>query len=105
MTHKQKVLRLLSDHKPHSHHELYDLHVIGHSRISDLRRDGHKIDQWREDGHYWYRLVALGEAPETPAGASPSASSIPASPLKGNPADRGGDALQLFTAPRGAYGD
>lgn len=56
MTHKEAVLRLLSDRKPHSHHELYALGCVAHSRISDLRRDGYRIDQWREDGVYLYQL-------------------------------------------------
>lgn len=58
MTHKQAVLKLLSDHKPHSHHELYGLGCVAHSRISDLRRDGHVIEAWREDGLYLYQLKA-----------------------------------------------
>lgn len=48
MTHKDKVLALLSDGKPHVHHEIYKLGVIGHSRIADLRKDGHRIDCWTE---------------------------------------------------------
>lgn len=43
MTHKEKVLALLSDGKPHTHHELYALGCVAHSRVSDLRRDGHNI--------------------------------------------------------------
>lgn len=69
MTHKQRVLQLLSDHKPHSHHELYQLGCVAHSRISDLRKDGHLIEQWRDGDLYLYRL--LNEAPGSPApGAS-----------------------------------
>ena len=56
-THCERVLQLLSDHRPHSHHELYALHVIAHSRISDLRKRGHVIEQWREGDDYLYRLV------------------------------------------------
>ena len=56
MTHKQAVLKLLSDRKPHSHHELYGLGCVAHPRVSDLRRDGYLIDQWREDGLYLYQL-------------------------------------------------
>lgn len=61
MTHKQAVLKLLSDRKPHSHHELYGLGCVAHSRISDLRRDGWTIRQWREDGLYLYQLNGLLE--------------------------------------------
>ena len=70
MTHKQRVLQLLSDGKPHSHHELYGLGCVAHSRISDLRRDGHTIEQWRNGDLYLYRLV-LGEAPEPPSSCAP----------------------------------
>ena len=45
-THKQRVLDVLSDGRPHSHHELYGLHVIAHSRIAELRADGHEILSW-----------------------------------------------------------
>jgi len=38
VTHKQRVLDLLKDGRPHSHHELYGLGCVAHSRISDLRR-------------------------------------------------------------------
>lgn len=65
MTHNAKVLQLLADGRPHSHHELYGLHVIAHSRVSDLRRMGHFIEQWKENGDYWYQLIrdtgAVGE--------------------------------------------
>lgn len=56
MTHNERVLRLLSDGKPHSHHELYDLRVIAHSRVADLRAKGHEIRSWRDGDLYWYRL-------------------------------------------------
>lgn len=60
MTHNERVLHLLRDGKPHTHHELYALHVIAHSRISDLRRDGHVIESWRDGDSYLYRLVPDG---------------------------------------------
>ena len=66
MTHKQLVLQLLKDGKPHSHHELYGLGCVAHSRISDLRRDGHTIEQWRDGDLYLYRL--LNEAAPTKGG-------------------------------------
>lgn len=56
MTHNERVLQLLSDGKPHSHHELYALHVIAHSRVSELRKRGHRIDQWRDGDQYLYQL-------------------------------------------------
>jgi hypothetical protein len=58
MTHKQKVLRLLADGEPHSHMDGYRLGVMLHSRVADLRRDGHHIECWRDAGGlYMYRLV------------------------------------------------
>ncbi len=60
MTHNERVLRLLSDRQPHTHHELYQLHVIAHSRVADLRKQGHNIVQWRDGDNYLYRLVDQG---------------------------------------------
>jgi len=51
MTHKQKVLALLRDGKPHTHHELYALGCVAHSRVADLRRDGHNIVCWSQISH------------------------------------------------------
>jgi hypothetical protein len=117
MTHKQRVLRLLSDHKPHTHHELYQLGCVAHSRISDLRKDGHRILQWRENDLYLYRLesnvLESGPAPLSvtpPVGTGTSAAGpdsrtssipIPSSPSSPGDAadphsDRGGDVLTLF---------
>lgn len=62
MTHKQRVLELLSDGRPHSYQELYGLHVIAHSRVADLRADGHDIVCWRDGDLYLYRLLDAGEA-------------------------------------------
>lgn len=56
-THDEKVLRLLADGKPHAHRELYDLHVVAHSRVASLRRKGHDIACWREGREYLYQLV------------------------------------------------
>lgn len=72
MTHNQRVLQLLSDGQPHTHHELYALQVVAHSRISDLRKQGKNIVQWAatENGErvYVYQLVALPE-PAVPGDA------------------------------------
>lgn len=62
VTHNERVLELLSDGKPHSHHEGYALHVMLHSRVSDLRREGHDIRCWREGDLYLYMLVPLRRA-------------------------------------------
>lgn len=56
-THNERVLELLSDGRPHSHHELYGLHVIAHSRVADLRKQGYDIVQWREGELYLYQLL------------------------------------------------
>ncbi len=89
MTHNQKVLALLSDGKVHTHHELYALHVIGHSRVADLRKQGYAIECWREGDLSLYQLVATSPtdpvAPPEPradrsepgAGTAPSSVSSP----------------------------
>ena len=79
MTHKEAVLKLLSDRKPHSHHELYGLGCVAHSRISDLRRDGWTIRQWREDGLYLYQLQGRLEEAD-PCGTASASSSTPPNP-------------------------
>lgn len=73
MTHNQRVLELLSDGEPHSHLELYDLRVIAHSRVAQLRERGYWIVCWRDDGLHWYQLILLDERG--------SATSPPVAPL------------------------
>lgn len=85
MTHNERVLRLLSDGKPHSHHEGYALGVILHSRVSELRRRGYAIRSWREGDLYLYQLTAspLGTAdvcPPSSASAAPSGIGDPERP-------------------------
>lgn len=58
MTHNDRVLNLLSDGEWHSHHELYALHVIAHSRVSELRRRGYVIEIERDGDLYLYRLAS-----------------------------------------------
>jgi hypothetical protein len=65
VTHCERVLELLSDGEWHTHHELYALHVIAHSRISELRKRGHLIEIDRDGDLYLYRLVS--EPTELPA--------------------------------------
>lgn len=92
-TDKRKVYDLLADGRPHSHLELNGpLGVIGHSRISDLRKQhGWTIQQWREgstaDGRkplYWYQLDVDGslnaEAESPHDSPSASALSVPSRP-------------------------
>jgi hypothetical protein len=71
VTHKQRLLNLLDDGKPHSHLECYGLHIIAHSRVADLRADGYDISQWRDGDLYWYRLNASPIRTDEP-GDSPS---------------------------------
>ncbi len=67
-THCERVLTLLSDGQPHTHHELYDLRVIAHSRVSDLRKRGHRIACWddTEGGEivYIYQLIPSEREPQ-----------------------------------------
>lgn len=56
MTGDERVLQLLSDGRPHSHLEIYDLRVVGHSRIASLRSKGHDITCQRRARKYWYTL-------------------------------------------------
>ena len=57
MTHCDRVLALLADGQPHSHHEGYALNVILHSRVSELRKRGYRIDMWRDGDLYLYQLT------------------------------------------------
>lgn len=52
----QKILELLQDGREHSHTELYRLHCIAHSRVSERRKRGHNIKCEREHETYWYWL-------------------------------------------------
>lgn len=71
MTHNERVLELLRDGQPHSHHELYALGVIAHSRVSDLRRRGYAIQQWRDGELYLYRLSEGQDSPPVSRGGNP----------------------------------
>lgn len=61
MTHKQRVLELLRDGQPHSHKEGYALGAMLHSRVADLRRDGHEIKCWRDGDLSMYQLVSFAQ--------------------------------------------
>ena len=72
VTHDDRVLALLSDGQPHPHGEIYDLHVVAHSRVASLRRKGHQIVCWKDGGVYWYLLVLCdGLAAPQPPPADP----------------------------------
>lgn len=72
MSHKQRILDLLRDGKPHTHHELYALGCVAHSRISDLRSDGYTIECWRDRDDSVYQLVGTlaGIGPSSPEPAA-----------------------------------
>jgi hypothetical protein len=67
-THDERVLALLSDGKPHDHHQLYALGVIAHSRVASLRKKGHVIEQHRDGENYVYRLLNAQPSDATPLG-------------------------------------
>lgn len=65
-----RVLELLADGQPHHHHELYELMVVAHSRVADLRRFGYAIRTWQAPDQrtgerlHWYELQRVPvEAP------------------------------------------
>ena len=57
-----RVLALLSDGKPHSHHEIYALGCVGHSRIDELRRRGHRISPAVRVGKLYVYQLDTSEA-------------------------------------------
>lgn len=74
MSGKQRILALLRDGRPHTHHELYALGCIAHSRVAELRKDGYTIECWRDGDDSVYQLVGTldgnrSSSPE-PAAAS-----------------------------------
>jgi len=76
-----RLLAVLSDGREHSHLELYQLGMIVHSRVADLRKRGHVIHTWRErhpnGTRHMYRLVGtqpLAEREAVVPAVSPSAS-------------------------------
>lgn len=99
MTDCARLYEVLGDGKPHSHHELYRLEMVVHSRISELRKRGHRIETWREmtpvfgrrKTTCWYRLV-LSPDPSEPAHAARTARALPQDSL--GSAERARDSSQ-----------
>lgn len=61
-TDNHRLFVALRSGQPKSHHELYGLHMIVHSRASDLRlKHGCLIDTWRDGKTTWYQLRAVRE--------------------------------------------
>lgn len=110
-THKQRVLRLLQDGRPHSHMEGYRLGVMLHSRVADLRKDGYTIRCWRDGDDYLYQLVGtLDDGASTRAGGTAPSSSGPRTDglLREPPYQEQAGAAQqlsLISGGRGAYGE
>lgn len=76
MTDKARLLARLSDGCWHSYMELYELHMIVHSRVSDLRRDGYLIECDKREKNYRYRLKGrtLNETADEPTSPAVSLS-------------------------------
>jgi hypothetical protein len=68
-THCARLLAVLQDGQPHDHLSLYRLGMIVHSRVSDLRKRGHLISQWRDGDTYYYQLLPEPGAGEPRPGA------------------------------------
>jgi hypothetical protein len=53
--------RLLTALRAHpeglTHHEIYALRMVGHSRVSQLRAEGHAIERTQEGRTHRYRLL------------------------------------------------
>jgi hypothetical protein len=65
VTQRQRVMSILNDGKPHTHHEFYGFCVL-HSRISELRKKGFNIACWRDGDNYVYKLLpSLGAVRES----------------------------------------
>jgi hypothetical protein len=79
MTGCERVLARLRQ-GPASHLELYQLGVIAHSRISDLRRKGYSISCEKKGDLYEYSLLKQGEPNEPMAQAVVGAPSTPPVP-------------------------
>jgi hypothetical protein len=96
-TDNHRLFLALRSGQPQSHHTLYGLHMIVHSRASDLRlKHGCLIDTWRDGKTTWYQLRAVRESEAAASGADgasplgppncppgdpePAASSTPPSP-------------------------
>lgn len=96
-THCERVLALLSDGHPHSHLELYALHVVAHSRVSDLRNQGHGIRSWRDGDLYLYQLTEAADGFQGSSAASVNGVDPDATAIKGPLG--GGDRVDVDATP------
>lgn len=100
MTGCERILALLSDGRQHSHHELYALNVIVHSRVAELRKRGHDIECSRDGDIYSYRLLTSLEEPPRLAGPGGSSSEGPStSPGGALSLDSSGEPLSERSGP------
>lgn len=82
LTDCDRLLAVLADGRPHNHLSLYQLGMIVHSRVADLRLRGYTIESWRErhvNGvRYWYQLLPplTKEEAVVPAGSSSVSGSV-----------------------------
>lgn len=94
VTHKQKMLAILKDGRPHTHLEFYHQGIMAHCRSPELRDEGHDIRVWREDGLYLYQLVvastAGGMEPSPAVDGAPRDNGVPGESLTSpSPASEG----------------
>jgi hypothetical protein len=83
MTGCERVLARLRQ-GPATHHDIYALHVVGHSRIAELRRRGHRIEceqttDQRGERLYTYRLLKDASGADGCASHAPSEAASDAS--------------------------
>lgn len=86
MTHCDRLLAALADGEWHDHHELYQFRMVVHSRVADLRRKGHTVEQRRDGDLYMYRLLPGGVLDGTD-GETSSIVSRHVGPVERAPAD------------------
>jgi hypothetical protein len=107
-TQKQRILAVLGDGRWHTAAELYRTGCVLHSRISDLRREGYRIERRHVGGvgaeAHEYRLSSLGEAVVEPQPATVSSSDAGRiDGLLSREQEAGVAQLTLIPAKRGAY--
>jgi DNA-directed RNA polymerase specialized sigma subunit len=58
-TQAERLLNALRAHPEGlTHHEIYAMYMVGHSRVSQLRSEGHDIVRTQEGRTHRYRLVS-----------------------------------------------
>jgi hypothetical protein len=105
-TDNYRLFMALRSGEPKSHHELYALHMIVHSRASDLRlKHGCLIDTWRDGGSTMYQLRSVAGAVQTP-GETAATAAVPGPPASGpSSMTSGGPSPDAAVGPTGAGPD